>query len=137
MIPSTPIKSPWKEGEEISLVRDISVCNKVKQNLSIGDNYVKTKTFYEGEEERRHTTYSLLKDVSPILCKELSPYIKSNCHKSYLVNIWQNSGGTYTSDDYYIYGLFEIQERIRIVPLKQFNSKASGINFIEKWEKDN
>ena len=89
----------------------------------------------ENEWGKTFLYYKTLKKVSKNNCSNLAPYLKGTCNSSYLVNVSENSGGTYTSSDYYIYGLFTLNDSSEyLIPLKKFKSDTEGRNYSDNFE---
>ena len=131
LIPIEEIYASW--GEKISLAKNIVECNKNSKNLLIKNDYVELIT--ENELGKTFLYYKTLKKVSKNNCSNLAPYLKGTCNSSYLVNVSENSGGTYTSSDYYIYGLFTLNDSAEyLIPLKKFKSDTEGRNYIDNFE---
>ena len=131
LIPIEEINTSW--GEKISLAKNIVECNKNSKNLLIKNDYVELIT--ENELGKTFLYYKTLKKVSKNNCSNLAPYLKGTCNSSYLVNVRENSGGTYTSSDYYIYGLFTLNDSAEyLIPLKKFKSDTEGRNYIDNFE---
>jgi len=131
LIPIEEINSSW--GEKISLAKNIVECNKNSKNLLIKNDHVELIT--ENEWGKTFLYYKTLKKVSKNNCSNLAPYLKGTCNSSYLVNVSENSGGTYTSSDYYIYGLFTLNDSSEyLIPLKKFKSDTEGRNYIDSFE---
>ena len=131
LIPIEEINTSW--GEKISLAKNIVECNKNSKNLLIKNDYV--ELINENEWGKTFLYYKTLKKVSKNNCSNLAPYLKGTCNSSYLVKVSENSGGTYTSSDYYIYGLFTLNDSSEyLIPLKKFKSDTEGRDYIDNFE---
>ena len=89
-------------------IKDLSICNNARRGSS-------------------STYYTILKKVSPLLCTSLAIDIVSNCKKS--VFAWVIDKDRY----FYIYGIFQIDGKDKVVALKSFESQSDGFDFIDKW----
>ena len=131
VIPIEEITSSW--GKKISLAKSIVECNKNSKNLLIKNDYVELIT--ENDWGKTFLYYNTIKKASKNNCSNLAPHIKGDCNSSYLVKVSGNSGGTYTSSDYYIYGLFILNDSSEyLIPLKKFKSDTEGINYIDNFK---
>lgn len=135
-IPLSPITPSWGDGnQKISIVSNLAVCNSRPQTLTVASGYVEATNHYvEWETAPYKNTwgfkrYSLGKKVSSKECQKLAPHIKGICKESYTVGVLSNSGGSWTQDEYMIYGLFQTEGNHMIIPLKKFSSESEALAF--------
>ena len=67
-------------------------------------------------------------------CSDLAPNIGVSCNKGYLIGVGDYSGGSMGWDmSYGVYGFFDLPNfGPSIVPLKFFQNKNEGLNFLDE-----
>ena len=106
-----------KRNNELVLVGNIVY---QKNNIKGRDNYDRYKSHYE-----------VLERVDLSKCNQLAKEL-SRCNDSYLIRIGYYSGGTIGwLGKYYIFGIFEINRKPYLVPLKIFSNKNLALNEIK------
>jgi hypothetical protein len=79
-----------------------------------------------------NVTYKILGKISNKKCQELAPNIKGICLESYMVNIVADRNSAIgPHNNTLIYGLFEIINNKYIIPLKYFENKNTGLNYLD------
>ncbi len=128
---------------KVTLTPSLSDCfaNKVywsytedfeKISLDIKDRFVWEVTEnYVGQE--LHDRYEILLEIPLFLCEKFAPNIQGECKSSYLVKVYQDSGGSKGwMTSVRVYGLFKLAEKESVmVPLKSFKSENIARDFFE------
>lgn len=108
-----PITASW--GDEIELAVSMKSClNKSSNEVGERDQWVTSS------EQRREYSYRVSKKVSLEQCKLLAPNLEGECVQSYLLEIYNWTGGSMGFKTRQIFGLFEMPNKKRyIFPLKR------------------
>lgn len=132
----SPIRPSWSsiggEYEEISLVAKLETCSPANFDFEGRNGVVKIKDSYDGYDSE--SSYKIIGEISDKRCSDLAPNIGVNCNKGYFISVGGYSGGSigwYMS--YGIYGFFDLPNfGPSIVPLKFFQNKNEGLNFLDE-----
>ena len=79
-------------------------------------------------------SYEIIGTISDKRCSDLAPNIGVDCNKGYLIGVGDYSGGSMGWDmSYGVYGFFDLPNfGPSIVPLKFFQNKNEGLNFLDE-----
>lgn len=112
--------------DKLTLINFTKRCSNARYGQAVRERAVWNR-IDEAEYE-----YELLRFYSVDACQKLAPSINAKCIESYFVRAGIDRGGSTGPDwNYGIYGLFDLPKYgLGIVPLKFFQNKNYGLNFI-------
>ena len=140
------IKSKMSKNNVYSVTTNLDECfkwnsengfvkNEKRNNeLVLVENIVYQKNNIKGLEnhDSYKSHYEVLKRVDLSKCNKLAKQL-SQCNDSYLIRIGYHSGGTIGwLGKYYIFGIFDYDNKEYIVPLKVFTNRNYALNELRK-----
>jgi uncharacterized protein len=139
-----PIDSPWEKNEKIAISVPVDICasNKIhsggyiKEKSSDKFEYLIDQNYYQvsyHDDYNSSEAYRKIKKLNKEQCERLSNKELGECKESYVINTTEYSGGSMGSiGRFYVYGIFNINDKDYIVPLKLIGNYNDTKNFIEK-----
>ena len=131
-----PISPSWcsSDGqcEKISLAAQLEQCSPANFDFEDRNGTVWIKDSSDGYDVEH--SYQIIGTISDKRCSDLAPNIGVSCNKGYLIGVGDYSGGSMGWDmSYGVYGFFDLPNfGPSIVPLKFFQNKNEGLNFLDE-----